>query len=142
MKQTEFQRYQEETFDSYAKRLIRNESRNAKKELAHQAEREVSLSSLPDNGLLSAAHEDRYLLEKADVHIHAGEVKVFDWLLGQALMSLAPKWRDVIVMYYFWDMTDEKIGSALHLTTGAIRHRRKAAIEHLKTMLEDIGYER
>ena len=142
MTQMEFQRYQEETFDSYVKRLVRNESRNAKQELARQAEREVSLSSLPDNGLLSAAHEDRYLLEKADVHIHAGEVKVFDWLLGQALMSLAPKWRDVIVMYYFWDMTDEKIGSALHLTAGAIRHRRQAAIEHLKTMLEDIGYER
>lgn len=142
MEQAEFQRYQEETFDSYAKRLIRNESRNAKKELARQAEREISLSSLPDSGLLSAAHEDRYLLEKVDVHIQVGEVKIFDWQLGQALMSLAPKWRDVIVMYYFLDMTDDRIGGVLHLTTGAIRHRRQAAIEHLKTVLEDIGYER
>lgn len=39
MTQVEFQRYQEQTFDSYVKRLIRNEGRNAKKELARRAER-------------------------------------------------------------------------------------------------------
>ena len=39
MTQAEFQRYQEQTFDSYVKRLIRNEGRNAKKELARRTER-------------------------------------------------------------------------------------------------------
>lgn len=46
MTQVEFQRYQEQTFDSYVKRLIRNEGRNAKKELARRAEREVNLSMI------------------------------------------------------------------------------------------------
>lgn len=141
MTQVEFQQYQEQTFDSYMKRLIRNEGRNAKKELARRAEREVNLSALPYDELPAVSHEDRYLLEKLGVHIKGGEVEVFDRLLGQAVMSLAPKWRDVIVMYYFLDMTDEKIGGILQLTTGAIRHRRQTALERLKTMLEDMGYE-
>lgn len=142
MTQEEFRQYQEQTFDSYAKRLVRNEGRNAKKELARRAEREVSISVLPYSGLPAICHEDKYLLEKLGVHSRAGEVQVFDRLLGQAIMSLAPKWRDVIVMYYFLDMSDEKIGSVLQFTTGAIRHRRQVALERLKTMLEDTEYER
>lgn len=142
MTQMEFRQYQKQTFDSYAKRLIRNEGRNAKKELARKAEREVTLSMLPYDDLPAVSHEDRYLLEKVGVHSRAGEIEVFDRLLGQAIMSLAPKWRDVIVMYYFLDMSDEKIGSVLQFTTGAIRHRRQVALERLKTMLEDMGYEK
>lgn len=142
MTQVEFRQYQEQTFDSYVKRLIRNEGRNARKELARQAKREVSLFAMPYDDLPAVTHEDKYLLEKVGVHSRAGEVAVLDRLLGQAIMSLAPKWRDVIVMYYFLDMSDEKIGGLLQLTTGAIRHRRQTAIERLKTMLEDIGYER
>lgn len=138
----EFQLYQEQTFDSYAKRLIRNESIDARRELARRTEREVSLSALPYDDLPAAAHEDKYFLETLDIHSRAGEVEVLDHLLGQAIMSLAPKWRDVIVMYYFMDMTDEKIGGILQLTTGAIRRRRQTALERLKTMLEDMGYER
>lgn len=140
MTQVKFQQYQEQTFDSYAKRLIRNEGRNARKELARQAEREVSLSALPCDDLPAVAHRDKYFLEKVGVHSKAGEVVVFDRLLGQAVMSLAPKWRDVIVMYYFLDMSDEKIGGVLQLTAGAIRHRRQVALERLKTMLEDMEY--
>lgn len=142
MTQVEFRQYQEQTFDSYMKRLIRNEGRNTKKELARRAEREVSLFALPYDDLPAVTHEDRYLLEKLGVHSKAGTAEVFDRLLGQAIMSLAPKWRDIIVMYYFLDMSDEKIGGILQFTTGAIRHRRQIALERLKTMLEDMGYER
>ncbi len=142
MTQVEFRQYQEQTFDSYAKRLIRNEGRNAKKELARRVQREVSLSTLPYDDLLAVSQEDKYLLEQLGVHSRAGKVEVFDRLLGQAIMSLLPKWRDVIVMYYFLDMSDEKIGGVLQLTTGAIRHRRIVALERLKAMLEDMGYER
>lgn len=142
MTRVEFQRYQEQTFDSYAKRLIKNESIDARRELARQADREVSLSSLSYDDLLAVSQEDKYLFEKLGVHSRAGKVEVFDRLLGQAIMSLLPKWRDVIVMYYFLDMSDEKIGGVLQLTAGAIRHRRQVALERLKTMLEDMGYER
>ena len=142
MTQVEFWQYQEQTFDSYAKRLIQNEGRNARKELARRAEREVSLSALPYDDLPAVSQEDRYLLEKLSVHSRTGEIEVLDRLLGQAIMSLAPKWRDVIVMYYFLDMSDEKIGGILQLTTGAIRHRRQVALERLKAMLEDMGYEK
>lgn len=142
MTREEFQRYQEQTFDAYAKRLIRNESIDARRELARRTEREVSLSALPYDDLPAVAHEDKYCLERLGIHSRAGEVEVLDHLLGQAIMSLAPKWRDVIVMYYFLDMSDEKIGGLLQLTAGAIRHRRQTALERLRTMLEDMGYER
>lgn len=77
-----------------------------------------------------------------NVHIEIGGAEIFDCLLGQAILSLPPKWRNVIVMYYFLDMSDEKIGGVLQLTTEAIHHRRQVALERLNTILEDMGYER
>ncbi len=74
MTQAEFQRYQEQTFDSYVKRLIRNEGRNAKKELSRRGEREVT----PYHDLPAMSHEDRYVLEKLAVHSGAGGVEALD----------------------------------------------------------------
>ena len=41
-----FRTYQEQTFDSFCKSVIRNESTDARRELAAKAEREVPLSSI------------------------------------------------------------------------------------------------
>ena len=138
MTKADFYRYQEQTFDAYVKRLIRNESIDARRELARRAEREVSLTTLP----FDVGREDSYHLEELDVHMPDGAVTVFDHILGMAIRGLAPKWRDVIVMHYFWGLSDEKIGGILHLTAGAIRHRRKKALDRLKKTLEAMGYER
>lgn len=138
MTNAEFHRYQEQTFDAYAKCLIRNESIDARRELARQAEREVSLTALP----FEVGEEDSYRLEGLDVHTLDGAVTVFDHILGKAIMGLAPKLRDVIVMHYFLGMSDEKIGGVLHLTARGIHHRRKTALDRLKLTLEAMGYER
>lgn len=142
MTKEEFQKYQEQTFDSYIKTLIRNESIDGRRKMARRMEREISLSDLGNNDLPAVFYEDKYVLEKVNIHIEIGGAEIFDCLLGQAILSLPPKWRNVIVMYYFLDMSDEKIGGVLQLTTGAIRHRRQVALKRLKTILEDMGYER
>ncbi len=60
----EFVTYQEQTFDSYAKRLIHNEGADAKKELTRRAKRETQLSTLSSAELSALAGEDGYSLEK------------------------------------------------------------------------------
>lgn len=137
----EFVTYQEQTFDSYAMRLIHNEGADAKKELARQAKREVQLSALSPTELSSLAGEDEYHTERVTLFVHENEVDVFDAVLGQALSFLPPKWRDVLVLYYFLDESDTQIGTRLNLTPAGASHRRKVALARLKDALEALGYE-
>jgi len=138
----EFTTYQEQTFDSYAKRLIHNEGADAKKELARRAKREAQLSALSVGELSALAGEDGYCLEKVTVFARGKEVNVFDAVLGQALSVLPPKWRDVLVLYYFLDESDTQIAGRLNMTTSGISHRRKVALARLKGVLEALGYEK
>lgn len=142
MTQEEFKRYQEQTFDSYCKRLIRNEGRNSLRAIGNRAKHEVSLSSLTPTDEYGIAYQDDYSIDNAEmVHIEQKQVGVSDRYLGQALSQLLPQHRAVVLMYYFSDMTDEAIGQKLGLTTAAIRYRRKNALDKLKQLLEDISNE-
>ncbi len=137
----EFTTYQEQTFDSYAKRLIRNEGADAKKELVRRAKREAQLSALSPVELSALVGEDRYSLEKVTLFVRENEVDVFDTVLGQALSFLPPKWRDVLVLYYFLDESDTQIAGRLGMTPAGAGHRRKVALARLKDVLEALGYE-
>lgn len=137
----EFYTYQEQTFDSYCKRLIRNESADAHKELARRARREVTFSAAAPSELARLAHEDNYPPEPVILSVKGSCVAVNDLTLGQALLSLPPKWRDVILLFYFLGKSDPQIGAILHLTPSAIHYRRTVALERLKQILEVMGRE-
>jgi len=138
----EFVTYQEQTFDSYAMRLIHNEGADAKKELARRAKREAQLSALSSMELSSLADEDKYRPEKVTLFVHENEVDVFDAALGQALSFLPAKWRDVLVLYYFMEESDAQIARRLNMTLAGAVHRRKVALARLKEALEALGYEK
>ncbi len=138
----EFVTYQEQTFDSYTMRLIHNEGADAKKELARRAKREAQLSALSQAELSSLAGEDEYRPEKITLFVHDNEVDVFDDVLGRALSFLTPKWRDVLVLYYFLGETDAQIAGRLNMTPAGVGHRRKVALARLKDALEALGYEK
>ncbi len=137
----EFTTYQEQTFDAYAKSLIRNEGTDAKKELARRAGRETQLSALSPAELSLLASEDSYTLEKVTLFVRENEVSVFNAVLGRALSFLPPKWRDVLVLYYFLDESDTQIAGRLGMTPAGAGHRRKVALARLKDVLEALGYE-
>jgi len=95
----EFITYQEQTFDSYAMKLIHNEGADAKKELSRRAKREVPLSALSGEQLVNLCTEDKYTREKRTLYVRDQEVSFFDTELAQALSQLPPKWREILLFY-------------------------------------------
>lgn len=57
-------------------------------------------------------------------------------LFGE-LKHLPEKYRAVLHLFYFEDMSTEKIAQALHITPGAVRTRLSRARELLRKRLED-----
>ena len=58
-------------------------------------------------------------------------IEVHDPALGQALSSLSPKRRDVVLLFYF-----AQIGKLLNITTMAVNSRRRKALAALRELLE------
>ena len=137
----QFHTYQEQTFDSFLSKLVKNESKNAKKEISRRAEREISMSQLMQGELTRISISDEYSLEKMTFYVSGNEVTVNDILLGQAIAALPPNRRDVILLSYFLNKHDPQIGALLNLTPNAIRYRREKTLQRLKDILEALTHE-
>ena len=124
----EFRLYHEQTFDSFSKRVIKHIAIDIHNAEAALSKVEVSLSA-----------EDTYDLGD-DVCVRFDllgiPIEVHDPALGQALSSLPPKRRDVVLLFYFADQNEPQIGKLLNITTMAVNSRRRKALAALRELLE------
>lgn len=132
----QFHAFQEQTFDSFITRLITNEGKNARKQIARRAEKEIAMSQLLDSELARLASTDTYDIEEMTFSINSETVVVKNILLGRAIASLPPMRREVILLSYFLGESDTQIAKSLNLTPNAIRYRRQTTLQRLKGILE------
>ena len=142
MKHQEFYRYKEETLDSFCKRLIKNEGKDARKEIARRAQHETLLSSLSASALAKLTTKDQYDLESWVFYVQGSiPIIVVDDKLAQALSLLNPSLRDVILLYYFLDLDMSRIALLLKISLGAVHYRYTAALVRLKEIMEKLLHE-
>ena len=97
----EFNLYQEQAFDSFSKRVIKHIGVDIHNEDKALAEVETSISCLPFKEAAKLSTEDTYHLEDGAAirfEVYGFPVEIGDPMLGQALLSLPPKRRDVILL--------------------------------------------
>ena len=138
----EFRLYHEQTFDSFSKRVIKHIAIDIHNAEAALSKVEVSLSALPYSEAVKLAAEDTYDLGNdvcARFDLLGIPIEVHDPALGQALSSLPPKRRDVVLLFYFADQNEPQIGRLLNITTMAVNSRRRKALAALRELLE-VGY--
>lgn len=123
-------------FDSICRKVLRDESRNYKRQLARRAEMEVSLSELSEAELGQLNAMDEYSLEDMVFDVLEYRVAVKDDRLAEALAALPGKKRDVILLSYFLDMTDTEIAEKLKVVGSTIHRRRTSSLKELKLRLE------
>lgn len=138
MTQEQFRNYQEQSFDAFCKKVIRNEAINIHKRLAALAEKEVSLSSLSRNELSAFCYDDTYHLYQKTYYVRGTPIRVYDPDLGEVLQFLSPQRREVILLYFFLDYSDADIARLLRISSPAVSARKAVALKKLKALLE--GY--
>ena len=142
MNRTQFHTYKEHTFDAYIKRVINNAAIDAARGIARRAEREISLSQLTRDEEASLATTDEYDLGSTRFSIHGDNVTVSDIRLGQAIASLPPQRREVILLSYFTGLNDPQIANLLHMEPNTIRYRKHASLRRLRSILEALDNEK
>jgi len=136
MKLEEFYLYQEKLFDAFSKLIIKRAAMDIHGAKKRRAEHERQLTDLDAE---QALYHDTYQLDQTTIfEVRGHTVLVQDPVLGRAIFSLHPNRREVILLFYFTDLTEVQIGKLLNISAGAVNYRRSVALSHLRKELEAI----
>ena len=122
-------------FDSLCKKVLREESRNYKKQLVRRAEKEINLSEMSETELSQLYVMDEYPSDSTFFDVLDYCVAVKDDRLAKALAALPNKKRDVILLSYFLDMSDTEIAEKLKVVGSTIHRRRTSSLKELRQRL-------
>lgn len=101
------------TFDAFCKKVLRNEAQDYLDEIARKRSREISLSELPVEVMEQLAVYDCYFAEDSAFHILGCTVYVDSPELAQAIAALPKDKQEVILLFYFLEMSDYEIARRL-----------------------------
>ena len=124
-------------FDAYCKRVIKNACLDAHAELRRRAEKEQPLELAYD----IPTEPEQFDYSHTWLHTDKLSVCIHDTELAEAIRSLVPRQRNIILLCYFAEYSDRETGGILGLPVHVIRSGRHAALKKLKEMLNAINYE-
>lgn len=124
-------------FDSYCKKILKNEAIDCYREIQKHRQREIFFSELREREWKQLYMEDEYNLDTCNFKVLGYDVEVKDALIAEALKLLSEKKRDVVLMSYYLDMSDTEIAKLLNLRQSTIHYHRTSSLKTLKEYLEE-----
>lgn len=125
------------SFDSYCKKILRNEARNYYDELKHVRKKETSIDYLSQNDLEHLSILPKYFEELSIFKVDDLEIVVNDEDIAYALKMLPEDKRSIILLSYFLEMTDQEIANQMNLVRQTVQYRRSITLKLLKKMMEE-----
>lgn len=95
-------------------------------------------SALTGNEREQLCREDKYLPEIGVFPVLGTVVEVFDMDLTEALQRLPALKRNVILMVFFLDMTEQETAEVLHKVQSTVHYHKKHSLKLPKKFLEEV----
>ncbi len=121
-------------FDTFCKTVLRNEARDYLDEIARRKSREIPLSELPVEAMEQLATYDRYFEDNA-FQILGCTVYVEDAELAEAIAALPKDKQEIILLFYFLEMSDYEIAQKLNMIRRSVTYRRTSTLKLLKKLI-------
>lgn len=138
-----YEQFNEITFEAYIKSAIDKSVLKARKRQSAREKLEQPFSTMTDAELFAVSHEDQGIkrVEQAEpvgrvFRVRGRDIPVYGKRLGQALLFLPAKDREIVLMYYYLQMTDPQIALVLGVGKSTVHRRRHEAIKKLHILLE------
>lgn len=128
----QYQKYKHHSFDSYIKKSLKREARRGYREISRRLGFEVSLESLPEEAMDDLSFTDFYPCEYCSFFVADAVIIVENEALACALERLHPEERNLILMHWFLDMTDEEIARSLCIARRTVNDHRRKSYQKLK----------
>ena len=136
MKPHDHEEHIRHTFDSYCKKVLRYKARTCYSKMQAQAEREITFSALSAQELAELATTDEYFTDEYVFSVLGESVGVTDCDLAEALNELPADRREIVLMSFFFDMTDKEIADKLNMARRTVAYRRTSTLKELKKLME------
>jgi len=128
-------RYQ---FDYLMKRVIDGTVKDYRRKIRQRSKHEIPFADVSKVALDRASVMDEYKVESIcfevegidTVHIHNEE-------LANALKTLKRKKRDIVLMFYCLEISDQEISEALKIDPSTSYRNRKSALEEIQKILQE-----
>lgn len=123
-------------FDTICRKVLREESRNIEKIRGRRLKKEICFSGLPQQEVNNFYVEDEYFFDHTYFEVMNQMVTVKNDKLAEAIESLAEEKQQIVLLSYFFDMTDREIAEALDLFRSTVQRKKVNSIKELKIKLE------
>ena len=137
MKPSDFQKTIQCQFDCKLKRVVRGIVRNDRKELRRRRNKESALCESPEIVIGKLAVWDEYEGDYTAFQVCGIEIRVLDDELAEALKSLPERERDIVLMYFFLDMSDMEIGQKFNIHRSSSYRSSSKSLDSLRRKLKD-----
>ncbi|HFJ5460908.1 RNA polymerase sigma factor [Enterococcus faecium] len=137
MKPSSFQETIENQFDYICKRAMEDERKDYFKHLSRLSKKEVSFSDTGDYLVNQFSTVDKHSTDFQLFMLNGFSIRVESDLLSEALRNLSEKKRDIILLYYFMDMSDMEIAELLKLNRSTIYRHRTSGLAFIKKFMEE-----
>jgi RNA polymerase sigma factor (sigma-70 family) len=124
------------SFDCYCKRVVKRNALDIQRTAKRRRGREIPLSELPARELKKLAVIDQYFKDAYVFNVLSEVINISDVDLAEALNSLPPDRRNIILLSYFLDMPDREIADKLNMARRTVAYRRTSSLQELKNLLE------
>lgn len=137
MKPSSFQETIENQFDYICKRAMEDERKDYFKHLSRLSKKEVFFSDTGDYLVNQFSTVDKHSTDFQLFMLNGFSIRVESDLLSEALRNLSEKKRDIILLYYFMDMSDMEIAELLKLNRSTIYRHRTSGLAFIKKFMEE-----
>jgi RNA polymerase sigma factor (sigma-70 family) len=124
-------------FDAFCKKVLRNDVRNYYNEVKWLRTNEVSFAELTEQELEQLSTTDEYFTTEQIFNVLNRDVIVNDESIAEALRNLPERNRDIILLYYFLELSDGEIGKKLDMIRSTVQYKRTSALRELKKFMEE-----
>lgn len=137
MKPSDFQKTTQCQFDCLLKKVVRGIVKDYNKELSRRSKREVAFCELPELVLEKLASWDEYETDYTAFNVCGMEIRVLDDKLADALKKLPEKKRNILLMFYYLEMSDTEIGELLNVDRTTSYRNRTSSLDEIRKIFKE-----
>jgi RNA polymerase sigma factor (sigma-70 family) len=124
------------TFDSYCKKILKGVAIDIQRENIRRSKHEINFSEMHVQEFLRLSATDDYFADEFIFSVLGESVGVSNPILAEALNGLSTHRREIVLMSYFFDMTDKEIAERLKMARRTVAYQRTSTLRQLKNFIE------
>ena len=136
VKSTSHEEHKQHVFDSFCKKVLKNEARDYYKEVRRRNAKEIPFSELAAQELERLFVLDEYPAEQFIFNVSGYDIGINSERLAEALAALPDRKRDIILLYHFLGLTDQEIANLMDMLRASVQYQRTSTLQLLKEIME------